>query len=76
MDGMYQVGDNLKCVCAPVQSEDDTGIIAQVGLNGVTEIVVDKAAGPMGWYAVANVFKGDNLSAVISLHFAAWVEIA
>jgi hypothetical protein len=68
MLGVYQVGDSLKGLY------NDHGAIAVVGRKGVTEIVVDKANGPMGFYAVANIFKGDDLVSIVHLHMCSVVD--
>ena len=68
MTGFYQVGDLLHSVWCP-QSPDTSGQIgATVGYDGVTSIVVDKADGPMGHYAIALVYCGDRLWQIIPLH--------
>lgn len=69
MLGMYQVGDNIKGIY------NEQGAVAVVGRNDVTEILIDKADGPMGFYAVANVFKGETLVSIVSLHMCLIADI-
>jgi hypothetical protein len=66
MTGFFQVGDKLQAVWAPYSAEGQVG--ATVGQRGVTEIVVDKADGPMGHYAIALVYRGPSLWLALPLH--------
>lgn len=75
LDGVFQEGDEVRALIGP-PANDGTAVLAQVGHDGVTRIVVDFAAGPMGWYAVAAVFKGDELVAYHPLHMMETVRIA
>lgn len=64
--GFFQVGDTLHSVWGPARNGDQTG--ATVGYDNVTEIVVDRADGPMGHYAVALVYRGTSLWQVLPIH--------
>ena len=63
MGGAFQEGDQLHAVYGP-----GDGVSCVVGYNKVTTIVVNKAAGPMGWYAVAQSYKGDKMANCFALH--------
>ena len=67
MDGAFQEGDTLTAIVGPFNDRTG-GTYIRVGEEGVTRISVSKAAGPMGWYAVAEVFKGDELVTIHPLH--------
>ena len=67
MDGVFKEGDTLLALVGPYH-EDTGGTYARVGEGGVTRIEVAKAAGPTGWYAVAQVFVSDELTAIYPLH--------
>lgn len=54
MNDFYQEGDTLLSLIGA------SGPIAAVGVNGVSRIEVAMAQGPMGPYAVAQVFAGEN----------------
>lgn len=74
MEGAFQEGDILSG-CWTVNSEgSDQG--ATVGYDGVTEIIVEKAAGPMGWYPIARVMRGDQLWMFLPLHMMQTIEVA
>jgi hypothetical protein len=66
MTGHFQVGDTLHGVWGPYSDGGQPG--ATVGYDDVTSIVVDKADGPMGHYAIALVYRGDSLWQVLPLH--------
>ena len=66
MTGHFQVGDMLHSVWGPQYDGGQPG--ASIGYDDVTSIVVDKADGPMGHYAVALVYRGKSLWQVLPLH--------
>ena len=74
MLGVYQVGDRITGCWSASLDGNETG--ATVGYDGVTEIIVGRADGPMGFYAVAQVFRGDELWMNLPLHMMQSVEIA
>ena len=67
MTGHFQVGDKLHSAWGP-QYDGGGQPGASVVYDGVTKILVDKADGPMGHYAVALVYRGDILWQVLPLH--------
>ena len=70
MTGFYQAGDTLHSVWCPVEPNSGGQVGATVGYDGVTEIKIDKADGPMGHYAIALVYRANSLWQVIPLHMA------
>ena len=75
MLGVYREGDEITgCWSAESLTGDDVG--CTVGYDGVTKILIGKADGPMGFYAVAQVFRGDELWQILPLHMMQSVEIA
>lgn len=72
MDGFFQEGDKLKAVIGPGEQY----VCERVGREGVTRIVVDKAIGPMGYYAVALVYKGDDIARAVPLHMMEVIDIS
>jgi hypothetical protein len=73
--GFFKEGDFLQgCWGEPCINGEETG--ATVGFDGVTEIIVDKADGPMGFYAVARVMRGDEIWMVLPLHLMQSVEVS
>ena len=74
MLGIYREGDKITGCWGPNLDGSEVG--ATVGYDGVTEIIVGKADGPMGFYAVGQVFRGDVLWMAFPLHMMQLVEIA
>lgn len=73
MDGFFKIGDKLHSVWSVAAEDHQSG--ATVGYDEVTEIVVDKAAGPMGWYAVALVYREGSLWQALPLHMMAEIVV-
>ncbi len=64
-----EIGTKLEFIVGPT-GFDGGGTYAKVEDRGVTHILVGKEAGPMGWFATAEVYAGDTLVTVIPLHMA------
>lgn len=59
MLGVFREGDKLTAIVGPYDSNTG-GVYTRVGQDDVTSIVVGKADGPMGFYAVAQVMRGSD----------------
>ena len=74
--GYLHEGDKLHAVYTPYHSDVGQGG-ATVGYNDCAEIVVQKIAGPMGYYAVAVIrYEGEKNDEVIPLHMAETIILA
>ena len=69
----FEVGDEINGVWGPLSSDGEQAG-ACVGLHGTTRIAIDQEPGPMGYYHVAVVWKGDNISAVLPLHMMELID--
>lgn len=76
MLGVFQEGDELSAIVGPYD-EGSGGVYARVGQNDVVRIVVAKADGPMGLYAVAQVLVGadESLKEIHPLHMMETIVI-
>lgn len=71
VSSIFKQGQKLEAVYGPfpISGEDPAG--GAVGYDQVTEITVDRAAGPMGWYDVAVIKRsGGRRDVVMPLHMA------
>lgn len=70
-ESIYKRGQKLEAVYCPWPPDGETPSGGAVGYDQVTEIVVDRAAGPMGWYDVAVIKRGGlRPDMIVPLHMA------
>ncbi len=65
----------LEWIWGPWHEEGQSG--ARVGYDNVAEILVNRLAGPMGWYDVAVISRCDGSpDEIIPLHMAEHMKLA
>lgn len=74
MNGFFQAGDTLHSVWGAEHNGYQAG--ATVGYDGVTKIEVQRADGPMGYYAVAVTYRGESIWQVLPLHMMAEIVVS
>lgn len=68
---LLEVGDRLNWVWGPYSDACGSQSGGRVGYDQVETIVVDRLAGPMGWYVVAVIKRSNGAPDVIlPLHMA------
>ena len=73
---IYLQGQKLEAVYCPWPPDGETPSGGAVGCDQVIEIVVDRAAGPMGWYDVAIIKRGGlRPEVIVPLHMAEEIRL-
>ncbi len=73
--GFLKRGQKIDAIFCPTGSDGEQSGGA-VGYDGVTEIEIDRCAGPMGWYDVAIIRRDLRPEELVPVHMAEYIRLA